>query len=69
MKVHKEPDKELYKIKVNKKGSNNDFNNTQNYFNILPEKRHKTYKSNIIPNNLSFSNNNNNQGKIPYKNI
>ena len=69
MKVHKEPDKELYKIKVNKKGSNNDYNNSQNYFNNLQEKRHKTYKSNIIPNHLSFSNNNNNQGKISYMNI
>ena len=72
MKVHKEPDKELYKIKVNKKGANNDYNNSQNYFNILQEKRHKTYKSNIIPNHLSFSknnNNNNNQGNISYMNI
>jgi len=69
MKVHKEPDKEQYKIKVNKKGPNNDYNNSQNYFNNLQEKRHKTYKSNIIPNHLSFSNNNNNQGKISYMNI
>lgn len=69
MKVHKEPDKELYKIKVNKKGPNNDYNNSQNYFNNLQEKRHKTYKSNIIPNHLSFSNNNNNQGNISYMNI
>ena len=72
MKVYKEPDKEQYKIKVNKKGSNNDYNNSQNYFNILQGKRHKTYKSNIIPNHLSFSNNNNNsnnQGNISYMNI
>ena len=58
MKVHKEPDKELYKIKVNKKGINNDYNNSNNYFNILQQKRYKTYKSNIIPNHSSFSNNN-----------
>ena len=73
MKVHKEPDKELFKIKVNKKGSNSDFNKSQKYFNILQEKRHKTYKSNNIPNHLSFSNNNNNnnnnQSNIPYMNI
>lgn len=69
MKVHKEPDKELYKIKVNKKVSNNDYNNSQNYFNIPQDKRHKTFKSNIIPNHLLFSNNNNNQGNIPYISI
>ena len=69
MKVHKEPDKELYKIKVNKKGINNDYNNSNNYFNILQQKRYKTYKSNIIPNHSSFSNNNNNQDNIPYMNI
>ena len=49
--------------------SNNDYNNSQNYFNIPQDKRHKTFKSNIIPNHLLFSNNNNNQGNIPYISI